>query len=112
MFHQWLTLKEDAAAVIEDDPHGDDEEEPAEEELEAPDMLKLLNQILTHVHSISNLGLRLGDSRFQNSALKKCEHVTIQSTSMCVVFLNRTILSISKYFVYSLHQVQFLQFVL
>lgn len=61
MFHRWLTLEEDAAAVIEDDPHGDDEE-PAKEELESPEKLELLNQILTHFHNIlHNLGVRLGD---------------------------------------------------
>ena len=68
MFHQWLTLEEDAAAVIEDDPHGDDEEGPAEEELGSPKKLELLNQILTHAHNIHNLGVRLGDSMFQSSA--------------------------------------------
>ena len=55
MFHQWLTLEENTAAVIEDDPHGDDEEEPAEEELGSPKKLELLNQILTHAHNIHNL---------------------------------------------------------
>ena len=34
-------------------PHGDDEEEPAEEELESPKKLELLNQILTHALIIS-----------------------------------------------------------
>ena len=83
MFHQWLTLEEDAAAVIEDDPHGDDEEGPAEEELGSPKKLELLNQTLTHAHKIHNLGVRLGDSMFQSSALKMCEHVMKQSTSIC-----------------------------
>ena len=65
-------------------PHGDDEEEPAEEELGSPKKLELLNQILTHApHNIHNLGVRLGDSMFQSLAIKMCEHVMKQSTSIC-----------------------------
>ena len=44
MFHQWLTLVEDAAAVIEDDPHSDDEEELAEKERGSPKKLELLSK--------------------------------------------------------------------